>query len=83
MPPPLRLIDDGVIYHAINGGNNRQDLFRNSADFKAFRAAPAEPPPISLPTVGTLFLAPYVNRPYARNREICGKYFRPKISKDL
>ena len=25
---PLRPIDDGLIYHVINRGNNRQDVFR-------------------------------------------------------
>jgi putative transposase len=39
MPRPLRPIDDGLIYHVINRGNNRQDVFRKPADFQAFLAA--------------------------------------------
>lgn len=42
MPRPLRAIDDGLIYHVINRGNNRQKVFRKSADFAAFLAALAE-----------------------------------------
>ncbi len=36
MPRPLRPIDDGLIYHVINRGNNRQRVFRKRADFAAF-----------------------------------------------
>lgn len=36
MPRPLRPIDDGLIYHVINRGNNRQDVFRKPDDFRAF-----------------------------------------------
>lgn len=36
MPRPLRPIDDGLIYHVINRGNNRQDVFRKEEDFQAF-----------------------------------------------
>jgi REP-associated tyrosine transposase len=39
MPRPLRPIDDGLIYHVINRGNNRQDVFRKPEDFQAFLAA--------------------------------------------
>ena len=42
MPRPLRPIDDGLIYHVINRGNNRQNVFRKPADFAAFLAALAE-----------------------------------------
>ncbi|MEX0641584.1 MAG: transposase [Pirellulales bacterium] len=42
MPRPLRPIDDGLIYHVINRGNNRQNVFRKQADFAAFLAALAE-----------------------------------------
>ncbi len=42
MPRPLRPIDDGLIYHVINRGNNRQSVFRKQADFAAFLAALAE-----------------------------------------
>lgn len=36
MPRPLRPIADGLIYHVINRGNNRQNVFRKPADFAAF-----------------------------------------------
>ena len=36
MPRPLRPIDDGLVYHVINRGNNRQDVFRKPSDFQAF-----------------------------------------------
>ncbi|MBX3414978.1 MAG: transposase [Pirellulales bacterium] len=36
MPRPLRPIDDGLIYHVINRGNNRQDVFHKPADYQAF-----------------------------------------------
>ena len=42
MPRPLRPIDDGLIYHVINRGNNRQNVFRKRADFTAFLVALAE-----------------------------------------
>jgi hypothetical protein len=42
MPRPLRPIDDGLIYHVINRGNNRQDVFHKPADFQAFLAALSE-----------------------------------------
>jgi putative transposase len=42
MPRPLRPIDDGLIYHVINRGNNRQDVFLKEGDFKAFLSALAE-----------------------------------------
>jgi putative transposase len=42
MPRPLRPIDDGLIYHVINRGNNRQDVFHKPADFQAFLAALAD-----------------------------------------
>jgi putative transposase len=42
MPRPLRPIDDGLIYHVINRGNNRQKVFRKPADFEAFLHALAE-----------------------------------------
>jgi hypothetical protein len=31
MPRPLRPIDDGLIYHVINRGNNRQDVINRGA----------------------------------------------------
>jgi putative transposase len=39
MPRPLRPIDDGLIYHVIDRGNNRQDVFHKQADFEAFLKA--------------------------------------------
>ena len=39
MPRPLRPIDDGLIYHVINRGNNRQDVFHKEEDFQAFLRA--------------------------------------------
>ncbi len=36
MPRPLRPIADGLIYHVINRGNNRQAVFRKAGDFQAF-----------------------------------------------
>ncbi len=39
MPRPLRPIDDGLIYHVINRGNNRQPVFHKPADYIAFLAA--------------------------------------------
>ena len=42
MPRPLRPIEDGLIYHVINRGNGRQDVFRKKGDFAAFLAALAD-----------------------------------------
>ena len=42
MPRPLRPIDDGLIYHVINRGNNRQDVFHKPDDYRAFLDALAE-----------------------------------------
>jgi putative transposase len=42
MPRPLRPIDDGLIYHVINRGNNRQSVFHKPEDFQAFLRALAE-----------------------------------------
>ena len=42
MPRPLRPIDDGLVYHVINRGNNRQDVFHKPADFQAFLTALVE-----------------------------------------
>ena len=42
MPRPLRPIADGLIYHVINRGNNRQNVFRKAADFQAFLQALAD-----------------------------------------
>ena len=36
MGRPLRLIDDGLVYHALNRGNNRQVVFFEPADFRRF-----------------------------------------------
>jgi putative transposase len=42
MPRPLRPIDDGLIYHVIDRGNNRQDVFHKPEDFQAFLQALAD-----------------------------------------
>ncbi len=42
MPRPLRPIDDGLIYHVIHRGNNRQDVFYKHGDFEAFLKAMAD-----------------------------------------
>lgn len=42
LPRPLRPIADGLIYHVINRGNNRQAVFRKDADFQAFLQALAD-----------------------------------------
>jgi putative transposase len=42
MPRPLRPIDDGLVSHVINRGNNRQKVFRKPADFEAFLHSMAE-----------------------------------------
>ena len=39
MPRPLRSIAPGLIYHVINRGNNRQQIFFDDADFVAFLKA--------------------------------------------
>jgi putative transposase len=39
MPRPLRPIADGLIYHVINRGNNRQTVFGSEGDFVAFLKA--------------------------------------------
>ena len=36
MPRPLRPIDDRLVYHVINRGNNRAPVFFDDADFEAF-----------------------------------------------
>ena len=42
MPRPPRPIEDGLIYHVINRGNNRQKVFRKRGDFEAFLQALAD-----------------------------------------
>jgi putative transposase len=42
MPRPLRPIADGLIYHVINRGNNRQTVFENDGDYAAFLKAIAD-----------------------------------------
>lgn len=42
MPRPLRPIDAGLIYHVINRGNNRQDVFHKPDDYAAFLRALGE-----------------------------------------
>jgi putative transposase len=35
----LRPISEGLVYHVINRGNNRQKVFRKEGDFRAFLKA--------------------------------------------
>src|SRR3972149_2928979 len=42
MPRPLRPIEDGLVYHVINRGNNRQPVFCKAADYAAFLTAIAD-----------------------------------------
>ena len=42
MPRPLRPIADGLVYHVINRGNNRQTVFGSEGDFHAFLKAIAD-----------------------------------------
>ena len=42
MPRPLRPIADGLIYHVINRGNNRQTVFDSEGDYPAFLKAIAD-----------------------------------------
>lgn len=42
MPRPLRPIAEGLVYHVINRGNNRQAVFRKAADYAAFLQALAD-----------------------------------------
>jgi putative transposase len=37
-----RAIDDGLVYHAFNRGNNRGDVFADDADHVAFLQAIAD-----------------------------------------
>ena len=42
MPRPPRPIADGLIYHVINRGNNRQPVFLGEGDYVAFLGAIAD-----------------------------------------
>lgn len=42
MPRPLRPIADGLVYHVINRGNNRQAVFAGKGDYLAFLKALAD-----------------------------------------
>lgn len=42
MPRPPRPVEDGLIYHVISRGNNRQDVFHKPEDFRAFLKALAD-----------------------------------------
>ncbi len=39
MPRPLRPIAAGLVYHVVNRGNNRQDVFFHDGDREAFLQA--------------------------------------------
>jgi hypothetical protein len=62
MPRPLRPIEDGLIYHVINRGNNRQNVFRKKSDFQAFLVALAD----------FLFLT---RQPFSKNAKTRGANF--------
>jgi putative transposase len=49
MPRPLRPIADGLVYHVINRGNNRQPVFCDEGDYLAFlnAIAPRSPLPVT------------------------------------
>jgi hypothetical protein len=36
MPRPLRPIAPGLVYHVVNRGNNRQNVFFKTGDYEAF-----------------------------------------------
>ncbi|MGD0654680.1 MAG: transposase [Thermoguttaceae bacterium] len=42
MPRPLRPIDEGLVYHVINRGNNQQQVLFADGDYEAFLKALAE-----------------------------------------
>ncbi len=42
MPRPLRPVADGLLYHALNRGNNRAAVFRGRDDYRTFLAALAK-----------------------------------------
>ena len=42
MPRPLRPIDDRLVYHVINRGNNRAPVFFDDQDYAAFLKAVAD-----------------------------------------
>ena len=39
MPRPLRPIEDRLVYHVINRGNNRAPVFHDDGDYEAFLKA--------------------------------------------
>jgi putative transposase len=39
MPRPLRPVADGLLYHALNRGNNRAAVFHAADDYRSFLAA--------------------------------------------
>ncbi len=73
---PLRPIDDGLIYHMIHCGNNRQDVFRKTEDFAPFRRTNATGLPYgTAPWVGRLANKLDLDltiRPRSRTRKIVG-----------
>lgn len=42
MGRPLRPVADGLVYHALNRGNNRQRVFGDDGDYRAFLRALAQ-----------------------------------------
>src|SRR3954469_16265062 len=45
MPRPLRPIDDQLVYHVINRGNNRAPVFFQDGAITAYESFPKPPPP--------------------------------------
>ena len=43
MPRQPRPVADGLVYHALNRGNNRAPVFCADADYRAFLRALAQP----------------------------------------
>ena len=39
MPRPLRPVAEGLVYHLVGRGNNRQPVFLGKGDFQAFLKA--------------------------------------------
>jgi hypothetical protein len=42
MGKPLRPVADGLVYHALNRGNNRNPVFAGAGDYRAFLRALAQ-----------------------------------------
>ena len=56
MPRALRSDQAGVIYHALNRGNARNDIFFKNADYEAFERVIACVSPVLVDTGGRLII---------------------------